>query len=958
MLQRRNVQPNYDIMIWAAAGYNGVVRLNDTDIQLTQSSSDSEFWYGDAPLSVTKMSYFLKHANVEQYNSTSVYIKKVKFGTGMYAKTSGLTNLWYAFACNNSDSSLISEIDVTNINTSGVTTMYSTFNRCGKDNPSGVSIIGIEDWDVFNVSTFQNMFNICRIKEGVVDLHKWRVRSGVTVSAMFGILSELAAEAINTCFYYTPGYWLTNPMSQANSYMAPVVYPYHDFNAAAESSYDGTLQINATGVTMTKDNTLGIWYYDLPSGTSITTLEFLMGTVSAHNYVTSFSIGDKLDGYSVGSLFGALRNCVSIRTFRIPSLVTTSLNQTFRNPGSNLVGLFGLDKLQYSTSTIGGGEQTFRDITAIRYIDMSSVTYDYSVNYYMNGCTNLIRISNMPGLASTVGGSAVFTGCSNLVYIENSGPIYKSIDLSPCPLNVSSAKVILRALQTVTSETIYFSDTTWGYILGDDDAIELLESAYDRGWSSNEPDIQIIAASGFNGVVRVNEADKTLTQSTSNTELWYGSAGTVTSLHAFLKHHSGTASIPYNSTSTNIKKVRFGKNINTSSCTSLYFSFACSSSDCSNLTKIDVRHLNTANVTSMRGTFANMNYLPLKEIIGVENFNTGKVTDFQNMFLSSYLMNKTFDLKGWHVLSSANIAAMFGTLDNYASKNISTCFFYTPGYWAKDPLTNISGAHCKPVVYPYHDITVAANSSYTGAAKVNGSDVTLTKNATLGIWYYDLPSGTVLTTLGNAFRNNITSISIRKGLNESADGVNLNSFASTADSLYTVYFGIKKVNNNIAWLFDYGNSGSALLNSFYGLDEADAPNDTFITAIVRGCPVLRFVCLPSMSGTTSSSNQPFRGCTNLKWISNLPGIKQEDTNFCYGCSSLTTIIEASPIYETVSFADSPLTLDSAKVILEQLKTVSGKTLTFSSTTKGYINADSEALSLVTAARNKGWTISL
>lgn len=471
-------------------------------------------------------------------------------------------------------------------------------------------------------------------------------------------------------------------------------------------------------------------------------------------------------------------------------------------------------------------------------------------------------------------------------------------------------------------------------------------------------DIMVWAAAGYDGVVRLNGADFQLTQSSSDSELWYGTApSSVTAMDYFMKHNNSTN---YNSTSVYIKKVMFGTGMfaKTSSCTTLYFSFACSSSDCSNLTKIDVRNLNTANVTSMRGTFANMNNLPLKEIIGVENFNTGKVTDFQNMFLSSYLMNKTFDLKGWHVLSSANIAAMFGTLDNYASKNISTCFFYTPGYWAKDPLTNISGAHCKPVVYPYHDITVAAKSSYTGAAKVNGSDVTLTKNATLGIWYYDLPAGTTLTGLNNAFRNNITSISIRKGLNERPEGVDLNSFGSTADSLYTVYFGIGKIRNNIAWLFDYGNNGSALLNSFYGLDDAEAPNDTFITSIVRGCPVLRFACLPKMSGTTSSSNQPFRGCTNLKWISNLPGIKQEDMNFCYGCSSLTTISEASPIYESVSFTDSPLTLASAKVILRQLQTVTNETLTFSSTTKGYINADSEALSLVTAARNKGWTISL
>lgn len=650
-------------------------------------------------------------------------------------------------------------------------------------------------------------------------------------------------------------------------------------------------------------------------------------------------------------------NLLSVDMHRMDLYSCTSITNAF-NSSRNLASInaSGLDTRNVTTFQAFAHYCTNSlNSPNLQNIDTSSAT---SLRRLFSSCQNMVTLPYLPKIPSGCDTSLMFDDCPRFTTIDACGPISESIDFSPCPLNLASAKVVLAQLQTVTSETISFSDTTWGYILGDDEAIELLESAYDRGWNSNEPDIQIMAASGYNGIVRVNAANKTLTQSTSNTELWYGSAGTVTALDFFLEHNNSSSAPTYNSTSTNIKKVRFGKNINTASCTTIRFSFGCASSNCTNLTKVDVRHINTANVTDMYGAFSNWNYLPLKEIVGLENFNTGKVTDFQNMFLSSYIKNKTIDLKGWHVLSSANLAAMFGTLDNYAAKNISTCFFYTPGYWAKDPLTNISAAHCKPVVYPYHDITVAANSSYTGAAKVNGSDVTLTKNATLGIWYYDLPAGTTLTGLNNAFRNNITSISLRKGLNESADGVNINSFASTAANLYTVYFGIKKVNNNIAWLFDYGNSGSALLNSFYGLDEAEAPNDTFITAMVRGCPVLRFVCLPSMSGTTSSSNQPFRGCTNLKWISNLPGIKQEDTNFCYGCSSLTTISEASPIYETVSFVDSPLTLASAKVILMALQTVSGKTLTFSSTTKGYINADSEALSLVNAARNKGWTISL
>lgn len=114
------------------------------------------------------------------------------------------------------------------------------------------------------------------------------------------------------------------------------------------------------------------------------------------------------------------------------------------------------------------------------------------------------------------------------------------------------------------------------------------------------------------------------------------------------------------------------------------------------------------------------------------------------------------------------------------------------------------------------------------------------------------------------------------------------------------------------------------------------------------------------TSSATSLRRLFSSCQNMTTLPYLPEIPSGcDTSLILDdCPRLTTISEASPIYETVSFSASPLSLASAKVILRALQTVTSETLTFSSTTKGYINADSEALSLVTAARNKGWTISL
>lgn len=114
------------------------------------------------------------------------------------------------------------------------------------------------------------------------------------------------------------------------------------------------------------------------------------------------------------------------------------------------------------------------------------------------------------------------------------------------------------------------------------------------------------------------------------------------------------------------------------------------------------------------------------------------------------------------------------------------------------------------------------------------------------------------------------------------------------------------------------------------------------------------------TSSATSLKRLFSSCQNMVTLPYLPEIPSGcDTSLMFDdCPRLTTIDACGPISETIDMSAAPLSLASAKVVLVQLQTVTSETLTFSSTTKGYINADSEALSLVTAARNKGWTISL
>lgn len=92
-----------------------------------------------------------------------------------------------------------------------------------------------------------------------------------------------------------------------------------------------------------------------------------------------------------------------------------------------------------------------------------------------------------------------------------------------------------------------------------------------------------------------------------------------------------------------------------------------------------------------------------------------------------------------------------------------------------------------------------------------------------------------------------------------------------------------------------------------------------------------------------------------------------DAYYSVGATALTDIPVCGNIYSTVSFEYSPLTLASAKVVLNALQDVTdsethpdGETLTFSATTKARINADTEEAQevrdLIAQKRLLGWTI--
>jgi len=111
----------------------------------------------------------------------------------------------------------------------------------------------------------------------------------------------------------------------------------------------------------------------------------------------------------------------------------------------------------------------------------------------------------------------------------------------------------------------------------------------------------------------------------------------------------------------NIKSFDIAKTLNTSSCTDMSGMLAYANK----LESIDVSGWDVSNVTNMQNLFRD-NY-SLKEIKGIENFNTSNVTSMSYMFYNCSGLT-SLDLSGWDV---SNVQYMFCNCSGLQTLNLS-----------------------------------------------------------------------------------------------------------------------------------------------------------------------------------------------------------------------------------------------------------------------------------------------
>lgn len=108
-----------------------------------------------------------------------------------------------------------------------------------------------------------------------------------------------------------------------------------------------------------------------------------------------------------------------------------------------------------------------------------------------------------------------------------------------------------------------------------------------------------------------------------------------------------------------LREIRGIENLNTSKVTTMYGMFFY----CVNLTNLDLKRWNVSNVTNMNNMFKNCKGLTSLDL---SNWNVGKVTNMSYMFDDASNIT-TLNLTGWDTKSVTNMTSMFSNMNNVTS---------------------------------------------------------------------------------------------------------------------------------------------------------------------------------------------------------------------------------------------------------------------------------------------------
>ena len=407
--------------------------------------------------------------------------------------------------------------------------------------------------------------------------------------------------------------------------------------------------------------------------------------------------------------------------------------------------------------------------------------------------------------------------------------------------------------------------------------------------------------------------------------------------------------------------------------------------NCGNLTSIDVSNWNTSNVTNMNHMFFS-NYMveSLVELnvsdwdtsnvtdmgymfygrsklveLNVSNWDTSNVADMSSMFSGCGSLT-SLDLSNWDT-SNVNITQdMFMACTSLAELNLSN-FDMTNVYAPSNMFANCTSLHTLRLDNcSYSTISKIITSSDLPTGTIDGVTRTIycKKSEAAGLtpprnWVFSYVSEEPEIPLYEVgkFKNNKEITEVRTMVNESHD--NLSHMFFGCSNLVSV--------NTEDWDTSNVTDMSAMFHSCISLTTLDLSSfDTskviYMTEVFNSCNSLQSLNLSNWdTSKVTAMNYMFQYCINLVNL-DLSSFDMSNVtitnNMFYSCRALTNLQAPRNISADINFSScTNLTHDSLMSIINNLATISGKTLTLGETNLAKLSEEEKAI-----ATNKGWAL--
>ena len=262
--------------------------------------------------------------------------------------------------------------------------------------------------------------------------------------------------------------------------------------------------------------------------------------------------------------------------------------------------------------------------------------------------------------------------CSDGIVLDNIPPIFDGLEDGETYPTGTVLTVEEGAVLTVNGETVELVNNTYTFSEVMDNC---LLSIIDRAMNENSIIITIVDTSiapigeEENWNYTLNDADKTITLNyySSNKDndyvVVYSNYNINENIYRTKIKSNDTSSMGnYMFSSTNIRRIIFGDNLDTSETFNMTAMFRFS-----NVQSIHFGNFDTSNTTNMSYMFSYTKLLSLD----LSKFNVSKVTDMHYMFLRSEKLSK-LSLKNWNTNNVTDMSYMFYYLSNLKTIDMSS----------------------------------------------------------------------------------------------------------------------------------------------------------------------------------------------------------------------------------------------------------------------------------------------